>query len=112
MAGKKGISIRLELPNHLLGQHRLLGQAGQQLRSKNQGCRTNIKFEDDGQRLVLDFKLKEGEWRRLCPDQAADAISSRGELPGIKETSSEDFASLLQPSGVATGGNAEAMGSR
>jgi hypothetical protein len=110
LAGKKECSIRLELPNHMLGQHRLLSQAGQELRSKNQGCRTSIKFEDDGMRLVLDYRLQNGAWRRLCPDKAAEVLSSRGGA-GILETTSEDFRELISRGGVATGGNAQELGS-
>jgi hypothetical protein len=112
LAGKKNCSVRLELPNHLLGQHRLLAQAGQELRSKNSGSRTNIKFDDDRQRLVLDYKTKDGRWKRLCPDQAAGALDKQSEGAGIEETTTEDFRDLLSGGVSATGANAETLGGR
>ena len=56
LAGKKDHSLRLELPAHLLGQHRVLSTAGQELRAGVQGTRTNIKFDDENLRLVLDYR--------------------------------------------------------
>ena len=102
----KDHSIRLEIPNHLLGQHRVLGAAGQALRSGRSGTRTNIKFYDSLLRLVLDYKVQDGDWQRLCPDQAAQAVNTPRNGP-IKETTAADFKNLLGP---ATGANATGLG--
>jgi hypothetical protein len=111
LAGKKEHSIRLELPGHLLGQHRVLGKAGQELRSGQTGCRTVIRFDDDNMRLVLDYKIQNDQWKRLCPDQAATAVGTGANLQSIQETSAEDFRGLLRhnPS-PATGANATGIG--
>jgi hypothetical protein len=106
LSGKKDHSVRLELPSHLLGQHRVLGSAGQELRSGRSGTRTNIKFDDSNLRLVLDYRVPNGEWMRLCPDQAAEAIS-QPEGGSIKETTATAFKQLLRP---ATGANATGLG--
>jgi hypothetical protein len=107
LAGKKDHSIRLELPSHLLGQHRVLSMAGQELRTGRKGCRTVIKFDDDKLRLVLDYKIQDEQWKRLCPEQAALVVGNRGEAQTIQETTAEAFKGLLRP---ATGANAEEIG--
>jgi hypothetical protein len=107
LGGNKDLSIRLEIPNHLLGQHRVLNAAGQELRSGRPGCRTSIKFDDDGMRMVLDYRIKDGPWKRLCPDQAAAAVGKEGRRLGIEETSAEEFKDLLTP---LSGSNATPLG--
>ena len=108
LAGKKNFSIRLEIPLHLLGQHRVLGTAAQSLRAANKGCRTNIRFDDDQRRMVLDYKLDGEPWGRLAPDQAAQVVSQRrGGAPSMAETSAEAFGALLGPT---TGSNSTPLG--
>ena len=55
-------AMRLELPSHLLAQHRLLSQAAQNLRKSKTGTRTNIKFDDNTMDMVLDYRLDGGQW--------------------------------------------------
>jgi hypothetical protein len=112
LAGRQGHSVRLELPNHLLGQHRVLGKAGRELRTGQPGCRTHVNFDDDKERLVLDYKLKDKPWRRLCPDQASEAVGSSSLDRQAEETSAEDFRGLLRREGEdsATGANAQPIG--
>ena len=107
LAGKKDHSIRLELPGHLLGQHRVLGMAGQSLRAGRTGCRTVIKFDDDNMRLVLDYRLQDDNWKRLCPDQASRAVGTSLSRGGAKETTAEAFKNLLRPT---SGANATPLG--
>jgi hypothetical protein len=98
-------SMRLELPSHLLGQHRILSKAGADLRKTRPGSRTHIKFDDEALSIVMDYKLKDGDWMRLRPDQAKLAIPASAPKE-IKETSSQEFEQLLTPSTPATGANA------
>jgi hypothetical protein len=91
----------------LLGQHRVLNAAGQELRSGRQGCRTNVKFDDEAQRLVLDYRLQDGQWKRLCPDQASAVVGREGRRMGIEETSADDFRDLLTP---LSGSNSTPLG--
>ena len=86
-----------------MGQHRLLSAAGQELRSGRQGCRTTVKFDDERMRMVLDYKIGENPWKRLCAEEASQAISKGPGQTSIQETSAEDFRGLLRP---ASGANA------
>ena len=107
LGGKKELALRLEIPNHLLGQHRVLNTAGQELRRGRPGCRTTIKFDDDNLRLVLDYRLQDEQWKRLGPDQAAAAVGKEGRRLNIEETSAEAFMGLLEP---LSGANATPLG--
>ena len=60
LANHKDNTIRLEIPNHLLSQHRLLSLAAQRLGQANKNSHTNIKFDDDSLCLVLDYKVANG----------------------------------------------------
>ena len=115
LAGSNDASIRLELPTHLLSQHRVLSSAGQRLRSAYKGCRTNLRFEDETQELVLDYKLQDKQWSRLRHEEARKLNPQT--VASVQDTSSEDFARLLDqaprsaPSGAkATGANAQPIG--
>jgi hypothetical protein len=69
LAGKKGRSIRLEIPNPMMGQHQVLNSLGQNLRTGNQGTRTNVRFDDEELRLVLDYKVQGSDvWKRVLPE--------------------------------------------
>jgi hypothetical protein len=105
LAAKKDHSVRLELPAHLLGQHRVLSAAGQELRSGRTGSRTTIKFDDDNMRLIMDYRVPNGQWKRLCPEQASGVVSSQPRE--IQETSTEEFRGLLRP---LTGANLTEVG--
>jgi hypothetical protein len=107
LAGKKDFSIRLELPNHLLGQHRVLSQAGQELRTSNKGCRTNVRFEEESLGLVLYYRTQNSDtWKRVTPERAA-AVVGKAVNRSIEEASEEDLRQLLGP---ATGANKTALG--
>ena len=101
LAGTNG-SMRLELPSHLLGQHRALTKAAANLRKAKPRTRTYVKFEDDTLSLVMDYRLEGGTWHRLRPDQAKQAVPDAAPRK-IDEVSAEQFESLLNP---ATGANA------
>ena len=91
----------------MLGQHRVLGTAAQRLRAGTQGSRTNVRFDDDTMSLVLDYRVGDGPWKRLRPDQAAEVVGRQGPKVGIEDTTAEDFESLLQP---VTGANRVELG--
>jgi hypothetical protein len=101
LAGQKDASIRLELPAHLLSQHRMLSSAAQSLRKAREGCKTNLRFDDDTMKLVLDYKVKDSPWARLRPEQARGVVAPAD--IGIQETSTEDFSKLLE--NPSTGAN-------
>jgi hypothetical protein len=100
LAGKEH-SMRLEIPAFLLGQHRTLNRAALKLREAKPGTKTYVKFEDDSMSLVLDYRLQNGTWSRIRPEQAKQAIPASAPAP-ISEATAEEFSDLLSP---ATGAN-------
>ena len=81
---------------------------GQEIRTANQGCRTNVWFEDDLQRLVLDYKLQGSDtWKRIGPEQAAKLSADRGRATRVQEATEEELQDLLLP---ITGANRRPLG--
>jgi hypothetical protein len=102
-----GLSMRLELPSSLMGPHRILSNAAQALRKSRPGTRTYVKFDDDTLSLALEYKVEGGHWARIRPEEARGAIKDSDKAT-VKETTAEEFSSLLIPSSTtpATGANA------
>ena len=48
------------------------------LKQKNKDLRRNIKFDEDEMDLFMDCQLdREGEWKRVTPDQAVELTKNR-----------------------------------
>ena len=63
--------VRLEVANHHRGDMKALQSLSYDLKQKYPEARRNVLYDDDGQCLVLDFCLGEGQqWRRLTAEQA------------------------------------------
>jgi hypothetical protein len=98
LAGKPNSSIRIELPNHLLGSHRILGNTAKRLRENIVGCKTSIKLDDSVLDVVLDYKLLGKEiWKKIRPAEARQALPKATEIHGL-ETDAEEIRALLTPS--------------
>ena len=70
--------MRLELPNHLQKSFRVLMNLAYDLKQKNKDLRRNIKFDEDEMDLFMDCQLdREGEWKRVTPDQAVELTKNR-----------------------------------
>jgi hypothetical protein len=108
LAGKHDHSIRLELPNHLLSQHRLLSSAAQKLRQSSQGSRTNVRFDDDNLGLVLDYRTKQDlNWKRLYPEEARQVGQMQDQSVATSRATAEECSQLLT---APTGANALPIG--
>jgi hypothetical protein len=107
LAGQQGTYLRLELPRHLLGPHRILARAGQKIRQASKGCKTNLKYDDEAMGLVLDLKPEGGDWTRLRPESAKEAMQ---DLPTLRETTPTELATLLGGRSLTTGANALNLG--
>ena len=113
LAGKKEKSIRLEIPNHLLGGHRVLAGIAKKLRTNHQGCRTNIVLDDNDMSIALDYRTDpDGDWTRIRPQQAREALPKDDKSRGLREASVEELTNLLKSGGESrlTGANALPLG--
>ena len=59
--------LRLEIPQHLKSDFKVLENTAFKIRKKNPGSKTNVKFSDEVMGLVLDFKTTDSEWRTISP---------------------------------------------
>ena len=63
--------VRLEVPNHLKSDMKLLQSVSYDLKQRHPEARRNVLYDDEVTELVLDFCLREGQpWRRLTAGQA------------------------------------------
>ena len=102
LAGQTGAGIRLEIPSHLMNNFKALNQAGYRLKQKFPKCRRNIKFDDEVNNLVMEFKTTETTpWRRLHPEHARQLES----VGRVEDVTAADLSEML--GGAAAGGGAE-----
>jgi hypothetical protein len=110
LAGKPGSSIRIELPNTLLGSHRILGNTAKKLRETREGCKTSIKLDDSCLDVVLDYRLPNTDvWRKIRPAEAREALPYTNQVNGL-ETKADEIKKLLEAPPL-TGANRVVPGS-
>ena len=69
--------LRLEIPQHLKSNFKVLENTAFKIRKKNPGSKTNVKFSDELMGLVLDFKTNDSDWRTISPE-CARAVKGDG----------------------------------
>ena len=71
LAGRgQDVGIRLEIPNGLRSSMKALQAISFDIKSKHEGAKRNILFDDEALDLVLDISIEEGKWRRISSNQA------------------------------------------
>ena len=68
--------LRMDYPGHLASDFRLLESYGKYLRrTRGEGLKRNMRFNDDNESIYMDVKLpKEEEWLRVTPPLAKDEM--------------------------------------
>ena len=104
--GKPSAGLRMNYPDHLTADFRILDWYGKQMFNKHgAGTKRNIKFDDDIEGLRIDVKIPEREeWFRVYPAMARDLkIKTSNEEARRTKTVLE----ISRPKGPPlTGGNA------
>ena len=94
LAGQQA-GIRLEVPHHLMNNFKALNTAAYRIKQKFPLCKRNVKFDDEINDLVLDFKTSdEDRWRKVRPQQARDML--KNDVNAVEEMSSADLSELLE----------------
>ena len=62
--------MKLEIPQSLRSDFRVLENTAYKMRKKNKGTKTNIRFADDIHGLLLDFQSPNKNWRTITPEVA------------------------------------------
>ena len=102
--------IRLHIPGYLSTNFKLLENLGYQMRAVDGNVRRVVKFDDEKQDLILDFKVGD-TWKRIRPAEAAAAKMSKSFAApsGPVEMDSSGIADFFATAGTpATGANAQA----
>ena len=82
LAGKgRDYGVRLELPNHLKSAMKAIQAVSFDIKSKFEGERRNVLFDDGTLDLVLDFCIGEGKpWKRITSkSQEEEGVGSDGQ---------------------------------
>ena len=80
----------LYIPNHLQG-------LSFSLKKRHPDLRRNVRFNEDMSGLHMDLQLnKDGQWRRVQPDQARKVAPAGQATGGPASLRAEDFMNLLE----------------
>ena len=71
---RRGRGLRLEIPNHLWPNFRVLQQLGYELKLKNPALRRNVLFDDVNKDLKMDVSTEANVWRTVFPDGARRSL--------------------------------------
>ena len=89
------VGMRLEVPNHLQKEFKLLMNTDFDLKRKHKDMKRNVKFDEDEMNMFMDVQLrKDGAWNRIKPDQAKGA-GSRLRTSGPTELKTQDIIRLM-----------------
>ena len=70
--------MRLHIPDHLQKDFQTLMSLAFDLKKTNPQLRRNVKFDEETLGLFMDLQTdKDGDWKRVKPDQARRALSRR-----------------------------------
>ena len=97
---KDSAGIRLELPDYLQNNFKVLQNAAYQIKTRNPGCKRNVLFDDDNLDLALDIKLSDADdWRRISPGDArtagARATGGGGSGASKKRLNPDSISSMM-----------------
>ena len=96
LAGKKGMGIRLEIPEKLRPSLRALESVSYLIKKSNPTLKRNVKFDDETLDLVMDIKLNEdAPWQKIRPDQAKAAKKSQPRTGGDEEIDASSLQGLM-----------------
>ena len=90
------VGMRLELPDHLQKDFRLLMNLAYDLKKKNPDLKRNIKFDEDDLGLYMDVQMeRDGPWRRIKPDPVKQLSRTRRSARGPDMIEADELRSLV-----------------
>ena len=93
---RKGRGLRLEVPDHLWPNFRVLQELAFELRQKNQNLRRNILFDDLNRDLKMDISTDAKTWKTVLPEEARRSLQRcRPSRARRVSVSREELDSLL-----------------
>ena len=99
---KDEAGMRLEIPNYLQKDFKILMRLAYLLKKSNPDLKRNIKFDEDRENLFLDMQLrKDDQWKRVRPDEARKAVQGRNDSEGLFEVIADELVSLMADAAAA-----------
>ena len=88
--------MRLQIPDNLQKDFKALMSVAYDLKQKNKDLKRNVKFDEESLGLYMDIQMeRDGDWRRVKPQQAFKALANRTQKNGPRSMDEEEIASLL-----------------
>ena len=89
--------MRLQIPDGLQKDFKALMSLAFDMKKKNKDLRRNVKFDEDELGLFMDVQAeRDGEWRRIKPHQAYEALRTRSrKYNGPGDMDADEIKSLL-----------------
>ena len=93
---RKGRGMRLEVPEHLWPNFRVLQELGFELRQKKPSLRRNVLFDDTNMDLKMDFSVDSTTWKTVSLSEARKTLQKRRPNRTRRlSATQEDLESLL-----------------
>ena len=87
--------MRLHVPDHLQKRFQALMNLSYDLKKKRPDLKRNVKFDEDRLDMFMDVQIeRDGQWRRIYPDQARTSMKNR-ERAGPKEIDGDELKGIL-----------------
>ena len=83
--------MRLQIPDNLQKDFKALMAVAYDMKKTNKEVRRNVKFDEEGLGLFMDIQTeKDGDWKRIRPQQAYKALGARATSRGGPAEMEED----------------------
>ena len=93
---KDEAGMRLQIPDNLQKDFKALMAVAYDLKQKNKDLRRNVKFDEETMGLFMDVQTeREGNWKRIRPQQAYRLNAARPTRKGPEEMEDAEIASLI-----------------
>ena len=92
------VGMRLEIPNHLQKDFRLLMKLSYTLKKKHPQLKRSVKFDEEALGMYMDIQMRtDGNWSRIKPEQAKTAMNNDPQhvADGPAEMEAGDIVDLL-----------------
>ena len=102
LAGDREAGMSIHVPGHLMDNLMALNGIGYNIKTKYNGVKRAVKFDDVKQDIFLDICIN-GNWKRITPVKARAVMEKipAGSGPGSLSLSFDDLSNLVQGEAVA-----------
>ena len=95
LAGQREVGMALHVPGHLLDNLASLNGLAYSIKQKNSTTRRAVKFDDEAMDVYLDICIA-GNWRKVTPKEAKQALKEVPSTSASSTLSVSDLTNLIQ----------------